>query len=143
MEFTGPNPTETSRQPKPIIERRGSLRLAVHSPAYVSLNLFSHDKADHHKAELNEILDISDEGVSVQTSSPLEVNRDLNLSLDLSETKTRIDTKGRVVWSNRSGRAGIRFPKLSDQSLRQLKEWLFVNILTAFDHATWEGKRER
>lgn len=135
MEFTGSKANGTSRQSKPIIERRGSQRLVVHSPAYVRLNGSSPDRAP----DLNEILDISDEGVSVQTSSPLEVNSDLNLSLDLSETNTRINTTGQVVWSNHSGRAGIRFPKLSDQSLRQLKEWLFVNILTAFDHARGKG----
>ena len=65
----------------------------------------------------------------------LEVDRNLNLCLDLSETKARISTPGRVIWSDGSGRAGIRFQKLTGQSLRQLREWLFVNVLTAFDHA--------
>src|SRR5579862_682302 len=131
MEFTGPKPTGTSRQSKSATERRHTARLVVHSPAYASLNASPSEKA----RDLSEILDISEAGLSLQTSSPLEVDRDLNLCLDLSETQTRINTTGRVVWSNRSGRAGIRFLKLTDQSLRKLKEWLFVNVLTAFDHA--------
>jgi hypothetical protein len=85
--------------------------------------------------DLNEILDISEKGMSVQTSSRLEVARNLNVCLDLSETGARIRTSGRVVWSDASGRAGIHFPTLAGRSLGRLKEWLFVNVLTAYDHA--------
>jgi hypothetical protein len=131
MEFTGPKPTGTSRQSKIVTERRNSVRLAVHSPAYTSLNGLPPEKA----RDLSEIMDIGESGMSIQTSSPLEVDRNLDLCLDLSETKTRIGTTGRVVWSNRTGRAGIRFQNLAGQSLRELREWLFVNVLTAFDHA--------
>src|SRR5580704_15878514 len=134
MEFTGPKPTGISRQSKPITERRHSVRLRVHSPAYANLDESSQGNA----GDLNEILDISEEGISIQTTSPLAVDRALNLNLDLSETKTRIRTPGQVVWSDDSGRAGIRFPKLPTQSLRQLRQWLFVNVLTAFDHARSE-----
>jgi len=134
MEFTGPKPTGISRQSKPITERRHSVRLRVHSPAYANLDESSQGNA----GDLNEILDISEEGISIQTTSPLAVDRALNLNLDLSETKTRIRTPAQVVWSDDSGRAGIRFPKLPIQSLRQLRQWLFVNVLTAFDHARSE-----
>ena len=106
------------------------MRHRAHSPAYARLNATDADATD-----LSEILDISEEGMSVQTSSRLEIGRSLNVSLDLSETGTSIRTTGQVVWSESSGRAGIRFARLSRESLHQLKEWLFVNILTAFDHA--------
>src|SRR5882757_3628859 len=131
MEFTGPKPTRTPRQTKTVPDRRNSVRLRVHSPAYASLD----DSNPETARDLSEILDIGEEGMSIQTSSPLEVGRDLNLSLDLSETKTKINTSGRVVWSDRSGRTGIRFPKLGIPALRRLREWLFVNVLTAFDNA--------
>jgi putative methionine-R-sulfoxide reductase with GAF domain len=131
MEFTGPKPTGPSRQFKPITERRHNVRLVVHSPAYTSLDGSPPEKA----RDLSEIVDIGEGGMSIQTSAPLDVGRNLNLCLDLSETKARINTTGNVVWSNGTGRTGIRFQKLPGQSLRQLKEWLFVNVLTAFDHA--------
>jgi putative methionine-R-sulfoxide reductase with GAF domain len=35
------------------------------------------------------------------------------------------------VWSDTSGRVGIRFPQMPDDAVRQLKEWLFVNIMVA------------
>ena len=43
MEFTGPKPTGTSRQSKPVTERRQSVRLKVHSPAYANLDESSKD----------------------------------------------------------------------------------------------------
>ena len=119
-----------SRQSRPATERRHTMRHRAHSPAYARLNAAPADATD-----LSEILDISQEGMSIQTSSPLEVERILSLSLDLSETRASIVTTGEVVWSESSGRAGIRFARLSGQSLDRLKEWLFVNVLTAFDHA--------
>jgi hypothetical protein len=106
------------------------MRHRAHSPAYARLNAAPADAPD-----LSEILDISEDGMSIQTSSPLEVERHLSLCLDLSETSTSIVTTGQVVWSESSGRAGIRFAQLSRESLDRLKEWLFVNVLTAFDHA--------
>ena len=130
MEFPGPKPAGSSRQSKLLLERRTTARLAVHSPAYTSLDGSPPDKA----RDLSEIVDIGEGGISIQTSSALEVDRNLDLCLDLSETKARISTTGRVVWSNGAGRAGIRFQKMAGQSLRQLREWLFVNVLTAFDH---------
>ena len=130
MEPTGINLAGTSRQSKLATERRRVLRHRAHSPAYARVNESPGDSP-----ELSEILDISEAGMSIQTSSPLPAEHDLNLCLDLSETKTRIWTRGQVVWSDTSGRAGIRFAQLPGQSLDQLKEWLFVNVLTAFDHA--------
>jgi hypothetical protein len=130
MEPTGINLAGISRQSKLATERRRVLRHRTHSPAYAKVNESPGDSP-----ELSEILDISEAGMSIQTSSPLPAKHDLNLCLDLSETKTRIWTRGQVVWSDTSGRAGIRFAQLPGQSLDQLKEWLFVNVLTAFDHA--------
>jgi hypothetical protein len=130
MEPTGPNLAEIFRQSRPATERRHTMRHRAHSPAYARLNAAHTDAPD-----LSEILDISEDGMSIQTSSPLQVERNLTLWLDFSETGASIRTTGQVVWSESSGRAGIRFAKISGQSLDQLKEWLFVNILTAFDHA--------
>ncbi len=130
MEPTGINPAGISRQSKFATERRHALRHRTHSPAYARVNESPGDAP-----ELSEILDISEAGMSIQTSAALQVEHDLSLCLDLSETKTRIRTRGQVVWSDTSGRAGIRFARWPEESLDQLKEWLFVNVLTAFDNA--------
>lgn len=133
MDRSGTKPSEISREANPPLQdRRGRVRHKVHTPAYASLNGNSTGMV----LDLNEILDISEDGMSIQTSSPLEFKRNLNLCLDLSETKAYIHTSGQVVWSEPSGRSGVRFPEMPDSSLRRLKEWLFLNAITACDHAT-------
>src|SRR4051812_38397407 len=141
MDPSGPKLAGASQQFRIATERRHTVRHRAHSPAYATLN-----EAPGTAPELSEILDISEDGMSIQTSSPLESKHDLKLCLDLSETRTLIRTTGQVVWSDTAGRAGIRFVRLASQSLHQLKEWLFVNVLTAVDHAretsyaeTWNG----
>lgn len=104
-------------------ERRRAVRSAVHTPAYASLNGSSQTVS----LELCEILNISESGTCIQAPGPMKVNRLLPLALDLSETGDRIHTTGHVVWSEVSGRAGIRFPELPESSLLQLRRWLEAN----------------
>ena len=128
METLGSNPVEAGRElPPPLRTRRLRVRQKVHTPAYASLNGSSSGQI----LDLSEIVDISEAGMAIQTSSPLQVQRSVNLCLDLTATRTCIHTTGEVVWSDRSGRVGIRFPQMPDDSLRQLKEWLFVNVMVA------------
>ncbi len=104
-------------------DRRRARRHRVHTPAYASLT----GSAQGAVLELSEILDISESGMCIQSSSPMKVNRLLPLCLDLSETGARIHVVGHVVWSDPSGRTGIRFPDMSDASRRQLVDWLEAN----------------
>ncbi len=128
MQTPGSNPVEAGRElAPPLRTRRRRVRQKVHSPAYASLNGSSSGQV----LDLSEIVDISEEGMAIQTSSPLQVQRSVNLCLDLTATSACIRTTGEVVWANRSGRVGIRFPQMPDDSLRQLKEWLFLNVMAA------------
>jgi putative methionine-R-sulfoxide reductase with GAF domain len=108
-------------------ERRRRIRHKLHSPVYASFNGQSAGMV----LELSELLDLSEEGFAVHTSQPLKVNQSLTLSLDLPETRSYVHGAGQVVWSDGSGRGGIRFSGLTEQSQRILKEWLFVNLLVA------------
>jgi len=114
-------------------ERRRCVRQRAHTPAYASLN----GTAGGMLLDLSEILDISEDGISIQASVPLETHRVLNLCLDLPETRARIYTTGEVVWSMDSGRAGIRFPRLPMASRNQLKEWLFQNALIGYEQVPY------
>ena len=111
----------------PPLRSRRRVRQKVHTPAYASLNGSSSGQV----LDLSEIVDISEEGMAIQTSSPLQVERSVNLCLDLTATSACIHTAGEVIWVDRSGRVGIRFPQMPDDSLRQLKEWLFFNVMVA------------
>ncbi len=108
-------------------ERRRRIRHKLHTPVYAS---FSGPNTGM-VLDLSEVFDLSEDGFAVQTSERLEANRAVSLSLDLPETKTHIHGTGQVVWSDGAGRAGIRFSGLPDSSQRQLKAWLFVNLLIA------------
>jgi TPR repeat protein/putative methionine-R-sulfoxide reductase with GAF domain len=128
METLGSNPVEAGRELPPSLRpRRRRVRQKVHTPAYASLNGSSNGQV----LDLSEIVDISEEGMAIQTSFPLQIQRNVNLCLDLTATSTRIHTAGEVVWCDGSGRVGISFPHMPDDSVRQLKEWLFVNAMIA------------
>ncbi len=128
MENLGSNPVRAGEELPPALRtRRRRVRQRVHSPAYVSLN----ENSNGQILDLSEILDISEEGMAIQTFSPLQARRNLNLCLDLTATRARIHTTGEVVWSDESGRVGIRFPQMPADALRQIKEWLFLNVMVA------------
>jgi len=141
MQRLGTNTVDTSRDLTPSSRnRRRRVRQKVHTPSYASLNGASPRRV----LDLSEIVNISEDGMAIQTSWPLEASRRVDLCLDLSETKANIYTVGQVIWSDRSGRVGIHFPGLSEAQLRQLKEWLFANAIVACAHyaaerAAWDA----
>ena len=113
-------------------ERRQRVRHKLHTPVYAS---FGGPKQGM-VLDLSELLDLHDDGFAVRTSAPLEVNCVVNVCLDLPETKAYVHGTGYVVWSDATGRAGIRLSGLAEQPRRLLKEWLFINLLiVAANHA--------
>ncbi len=126
MEPLGTHNAVSNRVSKTVTRGlRRAVRQKVHTPAYASLNGGSDDMV----LDLSEILDISESGAAIQTSSSWEISRVLNLCLDLSETKTYLQTTGYVVWADRTGRIGVRFPEFPEAARRKLKEWLFLNAM--------------
>jgi putative methionine-R-sulfoxide reductase with GAF domain len=119
-------------------ERRRRVRHTLHTPVYAS---FSGPHTGM-VLDLSELLDLHEDGFSVQASDPLEINRPLNICLDLPETKSYVHASGHVVWSDGRGRGGVSFSGLSEESRRRLKEWLFVNALIACTHQA-ERSRQR
>ncbi len=105
--------------------RRRRVRHKIQTPAYASF-------ADDQKSsilDLHEIVDISEDGMAIQCHSPLEVEKNIKLLLDLADCPEHIETAGLVVWSNDTGRTGVSFSDLSAESLARLREWLFVNVM--------------
>src|ERR1700722_13018751 len=121
-------------------ERRHAVRQKMHTPVYVSFNTPQSGAV----VDLSELLDLHEDGFAVQTALPvplqstalnnsgrLEVNRAVTLCLDLPETRQFVHGSGQVMWTDDTGRAGIRFSFLPDGSRQVLKEWLFANLLVA------------
>jgi len=122
------NPVEAGRElPLGPITRRRRVRQKVHTPAYASLL----GNSNNQLLDLSKIIDINEDGMAIQASFPLHIQRDVILCLDLAATKARIKTPGEVVWADGTGRVGISFAQMKGDTARQLKEWMFVNLMVA------------
>lgn len=115
----------TSALEPPVSNRRRRVRHKIQTPAYATFTTESPSAM----LDLHEIVDISEEGMAIQCHSPLESQSRLNLCLDLADCPAPIYTTGFVIWSNTSGRSGVRFAELPSDSLARLREWLFVNVM--------------
>ena len=96
------------------IERRHSLRHKVNTPAFASFDGVTGGM----------ILDLSEEGMAMQTIAPLEENSRVPMHLSLGEPAIYLETTGYVAWADALGRAGVRFSDLPDESRARLREWL-------------------
>ena len=69
------------------------------------------------------VLEISEDGLSVQASEPLPA-AELPLRFILPGTTYMLEGSGEVTWADDMGRGGIFFSKMSPAARRQLKAWL-------------------
>jgi hypothetical protein len=107
-----------------VPNRRRRVRHRVQTPAYACFR----SELGSATLDLYEVADISEDGVAIQCHTPLEVDRQIHLCLDLADCAAQIYTTGQVVWANDFGRAGLRFSALSATALSHLREWLFINV---------------
>ncbi|HXY13266.1 MAG TPA: GAF domain-containing protein [Terriglobales bacterium] len=128
MQTPGPNPAHIGLQPPVHSDRRRRVRHKVQLPAYASLGDSPTDTA----LDLSEIINLSEDGMAIQTSSPLKVDQHATFVLDLPEIKATIRTDGKVVWTGSSGRAGIQFAGMPRDLSFELKKWLFANAVAGW-----------
>lgn len=110
--------------------RRSRVRHRAHIPAYATLGAASASGM----LDLYEVLDISESGVALQCSLPVALDQVIDLRLDLAEAPELIVTTSRAVRLD-AGRVAFHFLDLSNSAARQLKDWLFLNTLSAADDA--------
>ena len=123
----------TLHSPHPeSLNRRRSVRQKAHAPAYATFPSFPKQQM----LELYEVLDISERGVALQCSSILDMDRPLQICLDLAEGGAAIVTAAKVIWSNSSGKAGLEFSDLKDTDRKSLQRWLFLNAMAGAANAT-------
>src|SRR3984957_6317628 len=127
-----PMATMTSPVQTSTPNRRRRVRHKIQTPAYAS---FPGDSKTKAMLDLHEIVDISEEGISLQSHTPLEATRRVGLCLDLAGCAENIYTAGQVVWSDPSGRTGLRFSELRPSSLFRLRDWLFLNAIAGVANA--------
>lgn len=111
--------------------RRRRVRHKIQTPAYATFTAEPKGRKESSAIlALHEIVDLSEDGIAIQCHTPLEANRQIDLCLDLAGSAEHIYTTGQVIWTNASGRSGLRFEELSPSSTFRLREWLFVNAMT-------------
>ncbi|MGB8832362.1 MAG: GAF domain-containing protein [Candidatus Sulfotelmatobacter sp.] len=93
------------------------MRQMMHAPAFASFDGVTGGM----------ILDLSEEGLSMQVGTKLERDRRVRLKLDLSEPAEELETTGYIAWADALGRAGVRFSELPVEARRRLNEWLAAN----------------
>ena len=98
-------------------DRRHALRQRVNTPAFASFDGVTGGM----------ILDLSEEGMAMQTQVPLAAHSCVPLHLTLGEPAAYLETTGYVAWADALGRAGVRFADLPDKARERLREWLTVN----------------
>ncbi len=125
-----------SGPPVTPVDRRRRRRYRIHLPAYARLG------TDFNSTDLHEILDISEEGVCIQSACALECGA-LQLSLDRSGNAAPIFLSGEVVWSSQTGRTGIRFPEVSPSALLELQALLNLNALAEKSNFGNEPQKQR
>jgi hypothetical protein len=84
---------------KTIPDRRRWARHKVHTPAFASFDGVTGGM----------ILDLSEQGMSMQTATPIEAHHPIQLHLNLSEPTVNVETTGYIAWADALGRAGVRF----------------------------------
>jgi L-methionine (R)-S-oxide reductase len=77
------------------------------------------------------ILDLSEQGLSMQTVIPLEADsrpeKRLQLRLELPDSGGQLETTGYIAWADALGRAGVRFSELPEEARQRLNHWLAIN----------------
>lgn len=116
--ITGPGENENSALNQELApDRRHSLRQRVNTPAFASFDGVTGGM----------ILDLSEEGMAMQTQTPLDAHSLVPLHLSLGEPAAYLETTGYVAWADALGRAGVRFSELPDEARNRLREWLTLN----------------
>src|SRR4029077_2269032 len=89
---------------------------------------------------------LSEAGIAIQAVAPLRANQQIYLRFELLSPRTRMEAAGRVAWADALGQAGVEFLSIPQRSRRQLKEWLFTQLLMmahqgVFDSVFLHSKR--
>jgi hypothetical protein len=70
------------------------------------------------------MLDLNEEGLSLQAAEPLPAVPELPVHFLLPGTTTPIEAAAEVIWADDTGRAGMFFTRMNSSAERVLKNWL-------------------
>ena len=70
------------------------------------------------------LVNLSQGGMQIHTSDPLETAKSLHVSFELPGARSGLKAKAEIAWQDKRGNMGIRFVKLLPQQQRTLQLWL-------------------
>jgi len=70
------------------------------------------------------VLDLNEQGISLQSPEPLPPVQEVPLRFVLPGTSYMLEGTGEVIWTDAHGRAGVLFSRLTPASRKHLKQWL-------------------
>lgn len=70
------------------------------------------------------MLDLNEQGLSLQAGEPLPAIQEVPLRFVLPGTNQMVEGTGEMIWADDAGRAGMLFAELSAESRKFLKAWL-------------------
>lgn len=108
-------------EPEVLARRRAYPRQALRSLAYVRLD----------DANGGIIRDLTESGMAVQAVGALRLDQEVGIRFDLLSPRVRVDARGRVVWANSNGQAGVQFVDLTPRVRRALRDWLLNQMFSA------------
>ncbi len=83
------------------------------------------------------LIDLSEGGLSFQGVVALQKDGFLRLNFKLPGSTTAIETTGKVVWSNESGKGGgLRFVNLNSRFRQQIQDWISGEVSSPVDADT-------
>lgn len=103
-------------------------RHQIHRLAYFNLDQNNDQSNDQNNGGI--IRNLGEAGIAIQAVAPLLANQQIFLRFELVNPRVRVAAVGRVAWADPAGQAGVEFLALPPRSLRQLKEWIFLQLLT-------------
>jgi hypothetical protein len=70
------------------------------------------------------LLNLSERGMAVQVTDVLRPGQSLPFAFPLPDTGAQVTGMARIVWTDRSGRAGLEFVDLPEYDRFRLRQWV-------------------
>ncbi len=105
---------------------RAHHRQSLHTLTYVTLD----------EANGGIVRNLNHEGVAIQAVGALRLHQRVRVRFEVRHPRVRVDCQGEVAWADASGQCGIRFLDLSPQTIRQINEWVFGDLLDSIPSRT-------
>lgn len=103
-----------------VRERRRYFRCPMHTRIYV--------KRESHGEFAATSVNVSESGIAIVSPMLLQDGERVQLRLQLPGNSDFVMMTGEVSWANQTGRAGIRFTKLTSGVSEQLHTWLSTRL---------------